>query len=118
MVVRGIVITGEDKTVEDRTGEYLPNQTSMQVEAYPKLYKGDLIFRVNHWKDYSTPAVIGDRFRVTTVKPNDLRVGTYQPMNEAKIGQNLTIAKIPESHAIYEIDLTNLSLPLPGWPEP
>lgn len=117
-IIRGIFQTGEDKTVSDKTGEYIPNSITAQVEAYPSLHKGDIICRVDHWETYTKPGTIGGRFRVATTKVNDLRVGTYQPKHESRIGQNLTITEIPKKHIIYEFPLTGKEIALPKWPQP
>lgn len=117
VVVRGIVQTPEEQTKEDRTGEYMPKSLNLQIEAYPQAYEGDFILRVDHWRDYQTPAKIGKRYRIATVRPNDLRVGTYQPPAESRIGQVLTMVEIPDSHVLYNYQ-PSLPLTVPPWPQP
>lgn len=117
-VGRGIVGLDENTKPNEKTGEYSVEETSIQLEAYPRLYDGDIIFRVEEWFDYDTPKTLGDAYKVHKVSQLNVRTGTRKSKPVMTMGQKATVAKIPREFSIYQWKPSRTDIPLSPWPQP
>lgn len=116
VVSRGIINVGETEK-KNKTGEYNSHELDATIEPYPLVYKNDFLIRVDEWENYDTPHSIFGIYNITKTKRLDMNSGTNNFATTQLIGHVISLAKLPESHAIYSY-VPKTPIPLPQWPMP
>lgn len=107
-----------DKPIDEKyakTGEWEPDNRSVQIENEPTLIRHDFIARVARWDNTHSPIAFGDRYVIDVVRELTIRTGNVYgqpPDGSQKYGQSANLHRLPDNHPIQNYVIPS-GIPIP-----